>query len=78
MLSKSLKDSLLELYDRAGLHVDSSVLRDFIRERDRIIHGNWDASRDDAMQTYGWAEYDLSLRFNPAGSKGCGRLSVGA
>lgn len=61
MLRKSFKDSLLELYDRAGLSVDNSVLNDFIRERDSIIYGNWDASLDGSMQTYYWAEYGLSL-----------------
>jgi hypothetical protein len=61
MLRKSFKDSLLELYDRAGLFVDSSVLNDFIRQRDSIIHGIWDASLEGSMQTSYWAEYGLSL-----------------
>ena len=61
VLRKSLKDSLLELYERAGLSVESSVLGNFIRERDNIIHGNWDANLYGSMQTYYWAEYGLNL-----------------
>jgi hypothetical protein len=61
VLRKSFKDSLLELYDRADLSVDRSVLSGFIRERDNIIHGTWDASRDASIQTYYWAEYGLNL-----------------
>jgi hypothetical protein len=61
MLRKTFKDSLLELYDRAALSVDSSVLNDFIRERDSIIHGVWDASLEGSMQTNYWAEYGLNL-----------------
>jgi hypothetical protein len=61
VMRKSFKDSLLELYDRADLSVDRSLLSGFIRERDNIIHGTWDASRDNSMKTYYWAEYDLNL-----------------
>jgi hypothetical protein len=61
VLRKSFKDSLLELYDRADLSVDGSVLNAFIRERDSIIHGNWDASLGGSMQTHYWAEYGLNL-----------------
>jgi hypothetical protein len=61
VLRKSFKDSLLELYDRADLSVNRSVLSDFIRERDNIIHGTWDASRDNSMKTIYWAKYGLNL-----------------
>jgi len=61
VLRKSFKDSLLELYDRAGLSVNENDLRSFIHERDNIIHGTWDASLDRSMQTYHWAEYGLNL-----------------
>ena len=37
VLRKSFKDSLLELYDRADLSVDRSVLSGFIRERDTNV-----------------------------------------
>jgi hypothetical protein len=61
VMRKSFKDSLLELYDRADLSVERSLLSGFIRERDNIIHGTWDASRDNSMRTYYWAEYGLNL-----------------
>jgi hypothetical protein len=61
VLRKSFKDSLLELYDRADLSVDHAALRGFIRERDNIIHGTLDASRDSSMRTYFWAAYGLNL-----------------
>jgi hypothetical protein len=61
VLRKSFKDSLLELYDRADLSLDHAALSDFIRERDNIIHGTWDASRDSSMRTYFWAAYGLNL-----------------
>src|SRR5829696_6264665 len=61
VMRKSFKDSLLELYNRADLSVDRSLLSGFIRERDNIIHGTWDASRDNSMKTYYWAEYGLNL-----------------
>jgi hypothetical protein len=61
VLRKSFKDSLLELYDRADLSVDRSELSGFIKERDNIIHGTWDASPDASIRTYYWARYGLNL-----------------
>jgi hypothetical protein len=61
VLRKSFKDSLLELYGRAELSVNRAVLGNFIHERDNVILGNWDPSREGTRRIYYWSEYGLNL-----------------
>ena len=61
LFRRSFKESLLELYEKAGLEVDEGELKAFIGERDRTIHGGWDASRPGGMESYRWAQYGINL-----------------
>jgi hypothetical protein len=61
LFRKTLKESLLELYERADLVVDPVELGRFIRERDTVIHGSWDSGRGGTLKTYRLAEYGLNL-----------------
>jgi hypothetical protein len=53
--------SLRELYERAHLPVEKGELRDFINERNAVIHGSWDPSARGTRQTYQFAEYGMHL-----------------
>ena len=61
LLRKTFRESLLELYDRADLEVDEGELGEFIAERNRVIHGTYDASAEGAWKTDRLARYGLSL-----------------
>lgn len=61
LFRRSFRESLLELYDRAGLEVDEAELKEFVQERDRTIHGGWDASRAGGMKSHHWSEYGINL-----------------
>ena len=53
--------SLRDLYKKAHLPVDREELRDFINERNSVIHGSWDSSAEGTMRTDRWAEYGTNL-----------------
>lgn len=53
--------SLRDLYKKAHLPVDRGELRDFINERNSVIHGSWDSSAEGTMRTDSWAEYGTNL-----------------
>jgi hypothetical protein len=61
LLRKTFKESLLELYDRADLEVDEGNLSEFIAERNKVIHGTYDASAEGAWKTDRLARYGLNL-----------------
>ncbi len=53
--------SLRDLYKKAHLPVDRGELREFINERNSVIHGYWDSSAEGTMRTDRWAEYGTNL-----------------
>jgi hypothetical protein len=61
LLRKTFKESLLELYDRADLEVDEEKLSEFVAERNKVIHGTYDASAEGAWKTDRLARYGLNL-----------------
>ena len=61
LLRKTFKESLLELYDRADLEVDEEKLSKFIAERNKVIHGTYDASAEGAWKNDRLARYGLNL-----------------
>jgi hypothetical protein len=61
LLRKTFREPLLELYDRADLEVDEGELGEFIAERNRVIHGTYDASAERAWKTDRLARYGLNL-----------------
>jgi hypothetical protein len=61
LFRQTFKESLLELYKRADLKVDRETLKQFIDERDKIIHGTWPSDRKGEINTYFCAQYGLNL-----------------
>jgi hypothetical protein len=61
LLRKTFRESLLELYDRADLEVDEGKLSEFITERNKVIHGTYDASAEGAWKNVRLARYGLNL-----------------
>jgi hypothetical protein len=61
LLRKTFRESLLELYDRADLEVDEGKLGEFITERNKVIHGTYDASAEGAWKNDRLARYGLNL-----------------
>jgi len=61
LLRKTFRESLLELYDRADLEVDEEKLGEFIAERNKVIHGTYDASAEGAWKNVRLARYGLNL-----------------
>ena len=51
----------MELYDRADLEVDEEKLSKFIAERNKVIHGTYDASAEGAWKNDRLARYGLNL-----------------
>lgn len=51
----------MELFERAILQADHEELSNFIKERDKVIHGSWDSGREGVLRTYRLAEYGLNL-----------------
>lgn len=52
LFRKSFKASLLELHERMDLPADERRIGEFIRQRDLVIHGSWDATGAGTMGTY--------------------------
>jgi hypothetical protein len=61
LLRKTFRESLLELYDSADLEVDEGKLSEFIAERNKVIHGTYDASAEGAWKAHRLAWYGLNL-----------------
>jgi hypothetical protein len=61
LFRKTFREALLELFERADLKADPEELSNFIKERDRVIHGSWDSGREGVLRTYRLAEYGLNL-----------------
>ena len=61
LFRKTFRESLLELYERADLEVDEEKLGEFIAERNKVIHGNYDASAEGAWKNIRLARYGLNL-----------------
>ena len=51
----------MELYERADLKVDEGKLSEFIAERNKVIHGTYDASAEGAWKHDRLARYGLNL-----------------
>ena len=51
----------MELYDKADLEVDEEKLGEFIAERNKVIHGTYDASAEGAWKNIRLAWYGLNL-----------------
>lgn len=61
LFRKTVKEALLELYERANLEVSPEKLGKFIAERNKVIHGSWDSKLEGSLRTYRLAEYGLNL-----------------
>lgn len=61
LFRKSFKESLLELHEKADLPVDAGRVGEFIRQRDLVLHGSWDASEAGTVDTYWVARYGTWL-----------------
>ncbi len=61
LFRKSFKASLLELHEKADLPVEADRVGEFIRQRDLVLHGSWDASGAGTVDTYWVARYGTWL-----------------
>lgn len=61
LFRKTFKESLLELYARADLEVDEDEVKEYITERDAVLHGSWVSDVEGGIRTFFLAEYGLGL-----------------
>ncbi|MBA3610172.1 MAG: hypothetical protein H0W54_01950 [Rubrobacter sp.] len=61
LFRKTVKEALLELYERVNLEVSPEELGRFIEERDKVIHGSWDSGLEGSLRTHRLAQYGLNL-----------------